>query len=33
MCPWLDGWLDEESKKIDAKEQETKRCFVTGERK
>jgi len=32
-CGLLDGWFDAESEKINKKEQKTKRCFVTGERK
>tara|TARA_Y100001937_G_scaffold120087_1_gene176753 strand:- start:152 stop:259 length:108 start_codon:yes stop_codon:yes gene_type:complete len=32
-CKLLDGWLDIQSKRIDEKEKQTKRCSVTGEKK
>ena len=32
-CKLLDEWFDAKSKEIDAKEKQTKKCFVTGEKK
>jgi len=32
-CVLLDEWFDAESKKLDKNENNTKKCFVTGERK
>lgn len=32
-CNFLDTWFDEQSKIIDKKEKETKKDFVTGEKK
>ena len=32
-CILLDQWFDVESKKINKNEKNTKKCFVTGERK
>ena len=32
-CVLLDAWFDSESKKLDEKENKTKKDFITGERK
>ncbi len=32
-CNFLDTWFDEQSKIVDKKEKETKKDFVTGEKK
>jgi len=32
-CTYLDRWFDSKSKEVDEKEKDTKKCFVTGERK
>tara|TARA_X000001382_G_scaffold106498_1_gene81901 strand:+ start:180 stop:287 length:108 start_codon:yes stop_codon:yes gene_type:complete len=32
-CNFLDTWFDEQSKIVDKKEEETKKDFVTGEKK
>jgi hypothetical protein len=32
-CRYLDRWFDEESKKIDKAEAESKKCFATGGKK
>jgi len=32
-CTYLDTWFDYESKKIDDKEEKTKKCFATGGKK
>ena len=32
-CVLLDEWFDAESEKINKNENNTKKCFVTGERK
>ena len=32
-CKLLDEWFDAKSKEVDAKEKQTKKCFVTGEKK